>query len=51
MIIWHDVGNVVNRDGTERGNPRLGDSVVLGANCVISGQSWRITLVLVPWPP
>ena len=31
------IGNVVNRDGTERGNPRLGDSVDLGANCVIIG--------------
>lgn len=31
------VGNVVDRDGTERGNPVLGDRVDLGAGCAVLG--------------
>jgi len=31
------IGNVVDRDGTERGNPVLGDGVDLGAGCAVLG--------------
>lgn len=31
------LGNVVDRDGTERGNPVLGDDVDLGATCAVLG--------------
>jgi putative colanic acid biosynthesis acetyltransferase WcaB len=31
------VGNITDRDGTERGNPVLGDDVDLGAGCAVLG--------------
>lgn len=31
------LGNIVDRDGTERGNPVLGDGVDLGAGCAVLG--------------
>lgn len=31
------IGNVTDRDGTERGNPVLGDDVDLGAGCAVLG--------------
>ena len=31
------IGNIVDRDGTERGNPVLGDDVDLGAGCAVLG--------------
>lgn len=31
------IGNIVDRDGTERGNPVIGDGVDLGATCAVLG--------------
>ena len=31
------LGNIVDRDGTERGNPVIGDGVDLGATCAVLG--------------
>lgn len=31
------IGNIVDRDGTERGNPIIGDGVDLGATCAVLG--------------